>query len=51
MKMRVKQIQQPALVEQVQNTAPTDCSFKFMMASHLDELEVQEKLMNLIVEF
>ena len=32
--MRVNQIQQPAPVEQVQNTAPTDGSFKFMLASH-----------------
>ena len=37
--MRVNQIQQPAPVEQVQNTAPTDGSFKFMLASHVEEAE------------
>ena len=40
--MRVNQIQQPAPVEQVQNTAPTDGSFKFMLASHVKEAELQE---------
>ena len=39
--MRVNQIQQPAPVEQVQNTAPTDGSFKFMLASHVKEAELQ----------
>ena len=42
--MRVNQIQQPAPVEQVQNTAPTDGSFKFMLAS------LQERLTNLMAE-
>lgn len=39
MEMRVNQIQQPAPVEQVQNTAPTDGSFKFMLASHVEEAD------------
>ena len=42
--MRVNQIQQPAPVEQGQNTAPTDGSFKFMLASHVEEAELQERL-------
>ena len=46
--MRVNQIQQPAPVEQVQNTAPTDGSFKFMLASHVEEAELQERLTNLM---
>ena len=48
--MRVNQIQQPASVEQVQNTAPTDGSFKFMLASHVEEAELQERLTNLMAE-
>ena len=48
--MRVNQIQQPAPVEQVQNTAPTDGSFKFMLASHVKEAELQERLTNLMAE-
>ena len=50
MEMRVNQIQQPAPVEQVQNTAPTDGSFKFMLASHVKEAELQERLTNLMAE-
>ena len=48
--MRVNQIQQPAPVEQTQNTAPTDGSFKFMLASHVEEAELQERLTNLMAE-
>lgn len=48
--MRVNQIQQPAPVEQVQNTTPTDGSFKFMLASHVEEAELQERLTNLMAE-
>ena len=48
--MRVNQIQQPAPVEQVQNTAPTDGSFKFMLASHVEEAELQERLTNLMAD-
>ena len=48
--MRVNQIQQPAPVEQVQNAAPTDGSFKFMLASHVKEAELQERLTNLMAE-
>ena len=48
--MRVNQIQQPAPVEQVQNTAPTDGSFKFMLASHVEEAELQERLTNLMMK-
>ena len=50
MEMRVNQIQQTAPVEQVQNTAPTDGSFKFMLASHVEEAELQERLTNLMAE-
>ena len=37
-------------MEQVQNTAPTDGSFKFMLASHVKEAELQERLTNLMAE-
>ena len=42
--------QQAVTVEQVQNTAPTDGSFKFMLASHVEEAELQERLTNLMAE-
>ncbi len=44
MEIRVNQIQQPAPVEQTQSTAPTDGSFKFMLASNIEEAELQARL-------
>ena len=50
MEIKVGQIQQSAPVEQVQNTQPTDGSFKFMLASHVEEAELQAKLQTLMEE-
>ncbi len=49
MEIRVNQMQQSAPVEQSQNTAPTDGSFKFMLASNIEEAELQSRL-NLLME-
>ncbi len=49
MEIRVNQMQQSAPVEQSQNTAPTDGSFKFMLASNIEEAELQNRL-NLLME-
>ncbi len=48
--MRVNQIQQPVPVEQTQSTAPTDGSFKFMLASNIEESELQARLSSLMEE-
>ena len=37
-------------VEQTQSTQPTDGTFKFMLASHIQEAELQEKLQTLMEE-
>ena len=37
-------------VEQTQSTPPTDGTFKFMLASHIQEAELQEKLQTLMEE-
>ncbi|MCM1091215.1 MAG: YaaR family protein [Butyrivibrio sp.] len=50
MEIRVNQIQQPAPVEQAQNTAPTDGSFKFMLSSNIAEAELQARLNGLMEE-
>ena len=50
MEIKVGQVQQSAPVEQVQNTQPTDGSFKFMLASHVEEAELQAKLQTLMEE-
>ena len=50
MEIRVNQIQQPAPVEQTQNTTSTDGTFKFMLASNIEEAELQTKLNSLMEE-
>lgn len=40
MDIKVGQVNQPAPVEQVQVNQPTDGSFKFMLASHVDRKSV-----------
>lgn len=50
MEIRVNQIQQPAVVEQTQNSAPTDGTFKFMLASNIGEAQLQERLNSLMQE-
>lgn len=50
MEIRVNQVQQPAPVEQTQNTASTDGSFKFMLASNIEEAELQTRLNSLMQE-
>lgn len=48
MEIKVNQVVQNAPVEQTKQTAPTDGSFKFMLASHIGETELQEKLSSLM---
>lgn len=49
MEIRVNQIQQTVPVEQQSNTAPTDGTFKFMLASNIEEAELQARL-NVLME-
>lgn len=50
MDIKVNQVNQTAPVEQVQNTRPTDGTFKFMLASHIEEAELQTRLQGLMEE-
>ncbi|MBR1854274.1 MAG: YaaR family protein [Lachnospiraceae bacterium] len=50
MEIRVNQIQQALPVEQTQNTTSTDGTFKFMLASNIEEAELQNKLNSLMEE-
>lgn len=50
MEIRVNQIQQPTPVEQPKETAPTDGTFKFMLASNIEESELQARLNTLMEE-
>ncbi len=50
MEIKVGQVNQPAPVEQTQANQPTDGSFKFMLASHIEESELQTRLQNLMEE-
>ncbi|MCI8287187.1 MAG: YaaR family protein [Lachnospiraceae bacterium] len=50
MEIKVGQVNQTAPVEQVQNTQPTDGSFKFMLASHVEGAELQARLQTLMEE-
>lgn len=50
MEIKVGKVSQPALVESVQNTQPTDGSFKFMLASHVEGAELQARLQTLMEE-
>lgn len=48
MDIKVNQVTQTAPVEQTRQTAPTDGSFKFTLASHIGEAELQTKLASLM---
>jgi len=50
MEIKVGKVSQPAPVESVQNTQPTDGSFKFMLASHVEGAELQARLQTLMEE-
>ena len=50
MEIKVGQVNQTAPVEQEQNTQPTDGSFKFMLASHVEGAELQARLQTLMEE-
>lgn len=50
MDIKVNQIQQTVPMEQVHSTAPTDGTFKFMLASNIEEAELQTRLNTLMEE-
>ena len=50
MEIKVGQVNQPAPVEQVQTSQPADGTFKFMLASHVEEAELQARLQSLMEE-
>lgn len=50
MDIKVNQVSQAMPVEQTQSTQPTDGTFKFMLASHIEETELQARLQNLMEE-
>lgn len=49
MDIKVNQLQTTVPLEHVQSTAPTDGTFKFMLASNIEEAELQAKL-NVLME-
>ncbi len=48
MAIRVDQVQQAQQVQQTQATHPTDGTFKFTLASHIEETELQARLQTLM---
>ena len=50
MEIKVGKVSQPAPVEPVHSTQPTDGSFKLMLASHVEGAELQARLQNLMEE-
>ncbi len=50
MEIKVNQVSQAAPVEQTREAHPTDGTFKFMLASHIEEAELQTKLQSLMEE-
>ncbi len=48
MDIKVNQVAQTAPVEQPQSTQPTDGSFKFTLASHIEEADLQARLNGLM---
>ena len=50
MEIKVGKVSQPAPVEPVQSAQPTDGSFKFMLASHVQGAELQARLQTLMEE-
>ena len=50
MDIKVNQVSQMTSVEQIQTAQPTDGSFKFTLASHIEEAELQARLQSLMEE-
>lgn len=50
MDIKVNQVSQAAPAEQTQTPQPTDGTFKFMLASHVEEAELQARLNTLMEE-
>ena len=50
MEIKVGQVSQNVPVEQTQANRPTDGSFKFTLASHIEEAELQARLQSLMEE-
>lgn len=50
MDIKVNQIQQPNMVEQPKEVQQADGSFKFVLASNVQESQLQEKLTSLLTE-
>lgn len=50
MDIKVNQVQQTQAVQQAKETHPTDGSFKFTLASHVEEAELQARLQSLMEE-
>lgn len=50
MEIKVGQLTQAAPVEQTQNTQPSDGTFKFTLASRVEEAELQARLQTLMEE-
>lgn len=50
MEIKVNQVNQAAPVEQTREPQSTDGTFKFMLASHIEEAELQTKLQTLMEE-
>ena len=50
MDIKINQITQNAPVETVQQTTPTDGTFKFTLASHIEEADLQTRLSSMMEE-
>ncbi len=50
MEIKVGQVSQSAPIEQTQVNQPADGNFKFMLASHIEEAELQARLQSLMEE-
>ena len=50
MEIKVGQVNQPVPVEQTQASQPADGTFKFTLASHVEEAELQARLQTLMEE-
>ena len=50
MEIKVGQVPQPQPLQQAPETKPTDGSFKFTLASHVEEAELQARLQGLMEE-
>lgn len=50
MDIKVNQVQQPTQIVQQQNIQPTDESFKFMLASSIEEAELADRLNTMMQE-